>query len=94
MARSLRACRRINMAKQYIVKVTVQGYAKKGDKPVTLKASPEPQDVPAGLIKELLARELIEEAGKTAPRGDAGDQASGGSGGQDADGSGESGSGS
>ncbi|WP_312146258.1 MULTISPECIES: hypothetical protein [Stutzerimonas stutzeri subgroup] len=53
------------MAKQYIVKTTIHGMAKKGDKKVVIKRSAEPQDVPASLVKELLASGVIEEvAGK------------------------------
>lgn len=49
------------MAKQYIVKATIHGIAKKGDKKVVIKASPEPQNVPGALVKELLAGGVIEE---------------------------------
>lgn len=53
------------MAKQYIVKTTIHGMAKKGDKKVVIKRSAEPQDVPASLVKELLASGVVEEvAGK------------------------------
>jgi len=49
------------MAKQYIVKTTVHGLVKAGGKKVVIKSSPEPQDVPSGLVKELLERGVIEE---------------------------------
>lgn len=51
------------MAKQYIVKATIHGQAKKGGKKVVLKPATTPQDVPAELVKELLDRDLIEEIG-------------------------------
>ena len=50
------------MAKQYIVKTTVQSRDGKGKK-ILIKSSPTPQDVPSTLVKELLARGAIEEAG-------------------------------
>lgn len=54
------------MAKQYIVKTTIHGIPKAGGKKVVIKSSPEPQDVPAALVKELLERGVIEEAGAPA----------------------------
>lgn len=54
------------MAKQYIVKTTIHGIPKAGGKKVVIKSSPEPQDVPAALVKELLDRGVIEEAGAPA----------------------------
>lgn len=54
------------MAKQYIVKTTIHGIPKAGGKKVVIKSSPEPQDVPAALVKELLERGVIEEVGATA----------------------------
>lgn len=54
------------MAKQYIVKTTIHGIPKAGGKKVVIKSSPEPQDVPASLVKELLDRGVIEEVGATA----------------------------
>ncbi len=54
------------MAKQYIVKTTIHGIPKAGGKKVVIKSSPEPQDVPAALVKELLDRGVIEEVGATA----------------------------
>ena len=50
------------MAKQYIVKTTVQSRDGKGKK-ILIKLSPTPQDVPSALVKELLARGAIEESG-------------------------------
>lgn len=50
------------MAKQYIVKTTVQSRDGKGKK-ILIKSSPTPQDVPSALVKELLARGTIEEVG-------------------------------
>lgn len=47
--------------KQYIVKTTIRGVEKKGGKIVVIKSGPAPQDVPAGLVKELLERGAIEE---------------------------------
>ena len=64
------------MADQYIVKTTVHGMAKKGDKKVVIKRSPEPQQVPAGLVKELLASGVIEKVGSTDVTGE-GEGASG-----------------
>lgn len=49
------------MAKQYIVKTTVHGVVKAGAKKLVIVSSPEPQDVPAALVKELLERGVIEE---------------------------------
>lgn len=49
------------MEKQFIVKTTVHGIAKKGGKKVVIKPSPEPQNVPGALVKELLASGVIEE---------------------------------
>ena len=72
------------MAK-FIVNTTIQGRDKGGNKFV-IKRSPEPQDVPAPLVKELLARGAIEEpkapaAGKkSAVPVDLGPGAEGGSG--------------
>ena len=54
------------MAKQYIVKTTIHGIPKAGGKKVVIKSSPEPQDVPAALVKELLERGVIEEVGAAA----------------------------
>lgn len=54
------------MAKQHIVKTTIHGIPKEGGKKVVIRSSPEPQDVPSALVKELLARGVIEEAGATA----------------------------
>lgn len=51
------------MAKQYIVKTTIHGIPKAGGKKVVIRSSPEPQDVPAALVKELLERGVIEEVG-------------------------------
>ena len=53
------------MAKQYIVKTTVQSRDGKGKK-ILIKSSPTPQDVPSALVKELLARGTIEEVGAAA----------------------------
>lgn len=62
------------MAKQYIVNTTIQTRDK--GKKVVIPRSPLPRDVPAGLVKELLANGAITdvEAGV-----DAGDTGSGGS---------------
>lgn len=49
------------MAKKYIVLTSVQARDKAGKK-VIIPRSPEPQDIPAGLVKELLARGAIEES--------------------------------
>lgn len=70
------------MAKQYIVKTTVHGIPKVGGKKVVIKSSPEPQDVPSGLVKELLDRGVIEEyegkaKGKVAAAADAEDGGAG-----------------
>lgn len=70
------------MAKQYIVKTTVHGLAKAGGKKVVIKSSPEPQDVPSGLVKELLERGVIEEyegkaKGKVAASADVEDDGAG-----------------
>lgn len=46
------------MAK-FIVNTTIQTRDKNGDKLVIMR-SPEPQDIPAGLVKELRARGAIE----------------------------------
>lgn len=48
------------MAKKYIVTTTIQG-RDNGGKKVVIPRSPEPQDIPSGLVKELLARGVIEE---------------------------------
>lgn len=53
------------MAKQYIVITTVQGRDKNGKKFV-INRSADPQEVPPGLVKELLARGAI-EGPKSAP---------------------------
>ncbi|MDG9928529.1 MULTISPECIES: hypothetical protein [unclassified Pseudomonas] len=75
------------MAKQYIVKSTIHGIVKKGGKKVVIKSSPEPQEVPDALVKELLERGVIEEVeggakakGATAPIGTDGDDTAPGSG--------------
>lgn len=66
------------MAKQYIVKTTIHGMAKKGGEKVVIKRSATPQDVPDALVKELLARGVIEEEGGAASEGEGeGDGASG-----------------
>lgn len=46
------------MAK-YIVNTTIQG-RDKGGKKFVIPRSSEPQDIPSGLVKELLARSAIE----------------------------------
>lgn len=51
------------MATLYIVKTTIHAIPKKGGKKVIIKASKEPQAVPAEFVKELLASKSIEEAG-------------------------------
>jgi hypothetical protein len=48
------------MAKQFIVKTTVQSRDGKGKK-ILLKSGSVPQEVPSNLVKELLARGAIEE---------------------------------
>lgn len=73
------------MAK-FIVNTTIQTRDKAGKK-VVIPRSPEPQDIPAGLVKELLARGAIEEPkGPTASKPAAGAADSGGA---DDDGSGD-----
>lgn len=71
------------MAKQYIVKTSVQSRDGKGKK-ILIKSSPAPQDVPSSLVKELLARGTIEEVGAgtkeqagTTDTGTGGDQGTG-----------------
>ncbi|GEM_PF-5850867 len=66
--------------KQYIVKTTIRGIEKKGGKVVVIKSGPAPQEVPAGLVKELLERGAIEEVegkGGTSEEGGNGDGESG-----------------
>lgn len=79
------------MAKQYIVKTTVHAIPKAGAKKVVIKSGPEPQEVPASLVKELLERGVIEEyegkgKGKAATGSDGGDGGAGGGGDDDAPG--------
>lgn len=75
------------MAKQYIVKTTVQSRDGKGKK-ILIKSSPTPQDVPSALVKELLARGTIEEVGGAAkePAGTTDTGPGGGGSGDDATG--------
>lgn len=47
------------MADKYIVHTTIKGVVKKGGKPVIIKRSSEPQEVPSALVKELLDRGVI-----------------------------------
>lgn len=76
------------MAKQYLVDQTVQ-YKDKAGKTISILRSEKPQEVPAGIAKEALARNLIrpEPATETeaAPAGDTTDtdpDAPGGEGGE------------
>lgn len=57
------------MAKQFIVKTTVQSRDGKGKK-ILLKSGSVPQEVPSNLVKELLARGAIEDAGEAGGAGD------------------------
>lgn len=72
------------MAK-FIVNTTIQT-RDKGGKKVVIERSAEPQDIPAGLVKELLARGTIEE-----PKGGAANKKSAGAADLDTDGDGGSG---